>query len=183
SGWEPLETVGLLLTEDPKTHDDRMLNAAADQDGNIYNDEFHPEPHDVGVRFYLKATGASSQAQTTFTDDAACGGQPDGTPCPDDGNPCTSDVCNHNQCTHPAGNAGTVCRASAGQCDVAERCTGTSGVCPADAFASATTSCTGTSQGGACDGADHCSGTSKGVRDRKSTRLNSSHGSSSDAVF
>src|SRR5207249_9833083 len=54
------------------------------------------------------------------------------------------------------------CRASAGQCDVAETCTGTSGACPADGFASSATLCTGTSQGGACDddAADHCSGTS-----------------------
>ena len=51
------------------------------------------------------------------------------------------------------------CRASAGPCDVAETCTGSSGVCPADVFASAATSCTGTSSGGACDAADHCSGT------------------------
>src|SRR5204862_5187419 len=55
----------------------------------------------------------------------------------------------------------TVCRASAGQCDVTENCTGTSGSCPADGFATSTTPCTGASQGGACDndGADHCSGT------------------------
>src|SRR2546422_6422770 len=54
------------------------------------------------------------------------------------------------------------CRPSAGQCDVAEMCTGTSGTCPTDSFASATTSCTGASEGGACDddAADHCSGTS-----------------------
>src|SRR2546427_10931298 len=44
---------------------------------------------------------------------------------------------------------------------LAETCTGTSGTCPADAFASSSTHCTGASQGGACDddAADHCSGT------------------------
>src|SRR5262249_22625932 len=53
------------------------------------------------------------------------------------------------------------CRPSAGQCDVAESCTGSSGTCPADQFAAVTTHCTGASQGGACDNdtADHCSGT------------------------
>src|SRR5205814_8183018 len=53
------------------------------------------------------------------------------------------------------------CGRSAGQCDVAETCTGTAGACPADGFASASTSCTGASQGGACDNdaADHCTGT------------------------
>src|SRR5204863_1417995 len=57
--------------------------------------------------------------------------------------------------------ASYTCRASAGQCDVMETCTGTSGACPADGFASASTSCTGASQGGVCDNdpADHCSGT------------------------
>src|SRR5439155_456970 len=39
-----------------------------------------------------------------------------GTTCTDDGNVCTIDVCNGTSatCTHPAGHAGTVCRASAG---------------------------------------------------------------------
>src|SRR5439155_1199266 len=54
----------------------------------------------------------------------------------------------------------TECRASAGQCDVAESCTGTSGACPTDVFAPPSTTCTGASQGGACDNTDHCSGTS-----------------------
>jgi hypothetical protein len=54
--------------------------------------------------------------------------------------------------------ATTTCRESAGQCDVAESCTGSSGSCPANGFASATTSCTGTSNGGACDGSDSCDG-------------------------
>src|SRR5439155_891758 len=70
-----------------------------------------------------------------------------------------------NSCVDVFSPASTVCRASAGQCDVAENCTGTSGACPADGFASASTSCTGTSQGGACDGADHCSGTSNSCVD------------------
>src|SRR5205807_7133535 len=58
--------------------------------------------------------------------------------------------------------ATVTCRASAGQCDVAETCTGTSGTCPADAFQSATTHCMGSSQSGVCDDdpADHCTGTS-----------------------
>src|SRR5205814_3102172 len=89
-----------------------------------------------------------------------------GTACTDDGNVCTTDVCNGTvgapACTHPAGNAGTVCRAAAGLCDVAETCTGSSPACPADGFAANTTSCTGTSQSGACDNdaADHCTGSS-----------------------
>src|SRR5207249_1851487 len=59
-----------------------------------------------------------------------------GTACTDDGNVCTRDICNGASatCTHPAGNAGTVCRAAAGPCDAAETCTGTSTICPANAF-------------------------------------------------
>src|SRR5206468_9616790 len=64
-----------------------------------------------------------------------------------------------NSCVDVFSPASTVCRTSAGQCDVAENCTGTSGACPADGFASSATTCTGVSQGGACDNTDHCSGT------------------------
>lgn len=58
---------------------------------------------------------------------------PAGTACPDDGILCTADQCNGSSalCQHPAGNAGTVCRASAGECDPAETCTGSSATCPA----------------------------------------------------
>jgi hypothetical protein len=53
------------------------------------------------------------------------------------------------------------CRAPAGQCDVAEFCSGSGAACPDDTFAADTVLCTGASQGGACDDdpADHCSGT------------------------
>jgi hypothetical protein len=75
-----------------------------------------------------------------------------------DNNVCTVDTCVNNQgqaqCVFTPGNAGTVCRASAGQCDVAESCTGSSATCPADGFRASTTSCVGTSNGGACDGTD-----------------------------
>lgn len=55
------------------------------------------------------------------------------TACTPDGEICTADVCDSaGACTHPAGNAGTVCRAAAALCDVAETCDGTSSACPAD---------------------------------------------------
>jgi hypothetical protein len=47
SGWEPGETVALLLQEVPKTHDDRTLQATADAAGNILNSDFQPEEHDA----------------------------------------------------------------------------------------------------------------------------------------
>jgi hypothetical protein len=54
--------------------------------------------------------------------------------------------------------AGTTCRDSAGPCDVAETCTGTGGVCPADALLPAETICRPLADG--CDVAETCSGTS-----------------------
>ena len=77
-----------------------------------------------------------------------------GTGCTSDGNPCTLDQCNGSgTCTHPAGNAGTVCRASAGPCDVAETCTGTSPTCPANGFQPDNTPC---NDANACTTGDHC---------------------------
>jgi hypothetical protein len=70
SGWQPGETVNILLREDPKQHEDTTLTAVADADGNIINREYTPEEHDVGATYYVTATGQSSAlaAQTTFTD-------------------------------------------------------------------------------------------------------------------
>src|SRR5205814_10564921 len=83
-----------------------------------------------------------------------------GTSCTDDGNVCTADVCNGTvgapTCTHAAGNAGTVCRAAVGGCDIAETCTGTSTACPADAIRTAGTVCRAAA--GECDLAETCDG-------------------------
>src|SRR5947199_2394183 len=51
-----------------------------------------------------------------------------GTACTDDGNPCTLDQCDgtSTSCQHPAGNAATVCRAGAGECDDAATCAASS---------------------------------------------------------
>jgi fibronectin type 3 domain-containing protein len=54
--------------------------------------------------------------------------------------------------------AGTVCRAAAGLCDVAESCDGMSADCPADKLAVAGTECRAAA--GDCDIAETCSGTS-----------------------
>src|SRR5439155_739932 len=72
-----------------------------------------------------------------------------------------------NSCVDVFQTASYTCRASAGQCDVAETCSGTSAACPANGFASVSTGCVGASQGGACDndGADHCTGTSNACVD------------------
>jgi len=70
SGWQPGETVTMLLHEasHPLAHEDLTLTAVANEAGSIVNTEFAPEEHDIGVRFYLTASGAGSEAQTTFTD-------------------------------------------------------------------------------------------------------------------
>ena len=74
----------------------------------------------------------------------------------DDGNPCTIESGDPGSCLHtPAANT-TVCRPSAGPCDLAETCR--SGVCPADSLASSTTTCRAAA--GECDAAELCSGDS-----------------------
>ena len=68
TGWVPGEEVRLLFQEDPAVHADYELTVTADAEGNIYWDQWAPEPHDVGVRFYLLASDSRSRAQITFTD-------------------------------------------------------------------------------------------------------------------
>jgi hypothetical protein len=76
TGWQPGEAVKLLFQEDPAVHADYVIDRdsdgkpliVADENGNIFWDQWSPERHDLGVRFYLLATGTQSRAQTTFTD-------------------------------------------------------------------------------------------------------------------
>jgi hypothetical protein len=68
SGWQPGEEVTLIFQEDPAVHDDYSFAVTADANGNIYWDQWAPEEHDFGVRFYLTAEDRQSRAQTTFTD-------------------------------------------------------------------------------------------------------------------
>ncbi len=77
SGWQPGEIVTLQLHED-LDHDedtDQTLTTTADSSGSILHREFAPDEHDLGVRFYLTATGQSSgsMAQTTFLDSPKVG--------------------------------------------------------------------------------------------------------------
>ena len=68
SGWQPGEEVRLLIQEDPATHPDYELTVTADSLGNIYWDQWAPDWHDLGVRFYMTAQDSRSRAQMTFTD-------------------------------------------------------------------------------------------------------------------
>ncbi len=76
------------------------------------------------------------------------------TPCADDGNPCSRDVCDGTQptCQHPAGNTGATCNAGNG-CRLPAQCDGTSTTCPATMKRPDGTSC---SDGNACTTMDQC---------------------------
>jgi len=63
------------------------------------------------------------------------------------GEDCDGGVCCTNTCTFAS--TATVCRASAGECDVPETCSGVSSSCPTDAFKPVTTPCG--SNFGVCD--------------------------------
>jgi Kelch motif protein len=68
SGWQPGETVTLSFLESPLIDTHPNLTAVADASGNIFNNQFSPDSHDIGILFYLSGAGSVSQAQTTFTD-------------------------------------------------------------------------------------------------------------------
>src|SRR5438876_969914 len=191
SGWEPGETVVLILHEEPQLDPDLQLTAYADAKGDFTNTDFSVDVFDIGVTFTLTATGSSSglTEQMPFTDaSVSCGngtieageqcdlgsalnGAPGsccknncmfvnaGAACTDDANPCTLDQCNGTSatCQHTVGNAGTVCRAAAGECDAPETCTGTNTSCPSDVKKPLGTPCTTDSN--PCT-VDQCNGTS-----------------------
>ncbi|HYT31840.1 MAG TPA: hypothetical protein VEO37_04540, partial [Thermoanaerobaculia bacterium] len=73
SGWQAGEVVSLALQEDPPIDTHPTLYATADDSGNIFNNDFYTDWHDIGIAFTLTATGANSllTATTTFTDAAA----------------------------------------------------------------------------------------------------------------
>ena len=70
SGFKPGEWVDLDLEEVPFTDQHSLQSVRADAQGRIVSTEFAPNMYDLGVRFYLTASGRESgwQAQTTFTD-------------------------------------------------------------------------------------------------------------------
>ena len=72
SGWQPGETVTLVISEDADTHYDFTYSAIADASGSITNAEFAPIENEIfqhfGKKFYLVARGAASEALNTFTD-------------------------------------------------------------------------------------------------------------------
>lgn|GEM_PF-2751176 len=76
---------------------------------------------------------------------------PWGTPCSDDGSPCSWDTCNGaGACAHVPAYEGVVCRDAAEPCDVPEVCNGANPACPAD------TGIVDTDGDTLCDGLDPC---------------------------
>src|SRR2546426_10887625 len=71
-GLESGEVVTLVLHEDPWFDDHPVLTATADKSGNMSNNQFVPDAHDVNVQFFVTASGQTSGlvAQATFTDAA-----------------------------------------------------------------------------------------------------------------
>ena len=129
------------------------------------------------------SAGVCDVAESCTGSSASCPGDakaPSGTQCPPDAEICTADICDGNgACTHPAGNAGTACRAAAGDCDAAEQCDGTMTACPTDRFKPATTVCRDSA--GVCDVPDTCSGT--GPNCTSDTRAASGTPSTADALL
>src|SRR6185436_10863091 len=70
SGWQPGETVTLLIREEPETHPDITAAAVADAQGRLVNTDFTPGPTDAGRSFTITAVGRLSGrvAQTVFSD-------------------------------------------------------------------------------------------------------------------
>jgi hypothetical protein len=110
-------------------------------------------------RAYLFGAGAAEGTPCAQGADCASGFCTDGVCCHE---ACDSDACDtcatpgHEGTCLPAP-VGTECRASAGDCDVAETCDGQSKDCPADALRSVGHECRPSV--GACDAAETCDGT------------------------
>jgi hypothetical protein len=70
SGWQPGETVSLVLRDLSQPGLDQAFSATADAAGDIFNDQFSPDVRPAPVRFLLTALGNSSglRAQARFTD-------------------------------------------------------------------------------------------------------------------
>jgi beta-propeller repeat-containing protein len=139
------------------TGDDQGLAIAVDASGNAYvtggaAGAFPTTPGAYDTTFngardgFVAKIGAGVVA--TCATDSDC----------DDGNLCTIDRCvtagSLRSCSHSAGNPGAVCRPSAGACDVAEACTGTTDRCPADVKSTAV--CRPAAD--VCDVAETCDG-------------------------
>ena len=68
-GFQPGESVTMVLVDSPPNHDPVYLTAVADGAGNFTNSDYVVQESDLDVIFTVTATGdTGSMAQTTFTD-------------------------------------------------------------------------------------------------------------------
>jgi hypothetical protein len=106
--------------------------------------------HDV---LLVEGSGTPCQAATDcgsgYCVDGVCCDTPCGGGDPNDCLSCVTGTCSVLGASH-------TCRDTAGLCDVAEKCDGDAGTCPADVFAAATVVCR--PSGGPCDLAESCTG-------------------------
>ena len=87
SGWTPGETVTIVLHRQPLVQPDTVLTAVADGSGTITNTSFAPSLGDLGVTFFVTATGSQSGLQATTTFDARAKRSPGPAPSPRTGTP------------------------------------------------------------------------------------------------
>jgi len=69
-GWAPNETVHLVMTEEPDNHADVEREVQTDDNGTFTIQFYEVQESDIGVRFTLTGTGATSGSKVTvqFTD-------------------------------------------------------------------------------------------------------------------
>jgi slime mold repeat-containing protein len=117
------------------------INTACTSDGNLCTKDVcdgvgdtcvHPV-ESAGVVCRAAGPGGCDAAETCTGSSTVCPPDiltPSGVACPDDGNPCTQNVCDGlvAACQHPAGNAGATCATDNNPCTT-DVCDGTSTVC------------------------------------------------------
>ena len=110
----------------------------------------------TGTRTATASNGTFAAQSVALTASLCANGMIDAGEQCDDGNSTAGDCCSP-ICQFES--AATVCRTSAGACDPAETCTGSSATCPADVISPNGTAC-GSPSDSDCDNPDTCNGVS-----------------------
>jgi hypothetical protein len=99
SGWQPGETVSLVLRDLSQPGLDQIFSATADAAGDIFNDQFSPDVRPAPVTFLLTAMGNSSglKAQARYTDRSLGRSQPCSKTGDENEGPCLSKRLNQNR--------------------------------------------------------------------------------------
>jgi hypothetical protein len=99
SGWQPGETVSLVLRDLSQRSLEQTFTATADAAGEIFNDQFSPDVRAASATFVLTALGNSSglKAQARFTDRSLGRPQPCARTGEENEGPCLSKRPNQNR--------------------------------------------------------------------------------------